>query len=106
MSETPAISSSPHHVIEATSETFVREVIERSSTVPVVVDFWAPWCGPCRMLSPILEKLAGEYDGKFLLVKVNIDQNPDVAGQFGVRSIPAVFGVRDGAAADAFIFRV
>ena len=103
MSETPAIPSSPHHVIEATSETFVREVIERSSTVPVVVDFWAPWCGPCRMLSPILEKLAGEYGGKFLLAKVNSDQNPDVAGQFGVRSIPAVFGVRDGAVADAFM---
>jgi len=103
MSETPAISSSPHHVIEATSETFVQEVIERSSTVPVVVDFWAPWCEPCRMLSPILEKLAGEYGGKFLLAKVDIDQNPDVAAKFGVRSIPAVFGVRDGGVADAFV---
>jgi putative thioredoxin len=102
MSETPALSSSPQHVIEATSETFVREVIERSSTVPVVVDFWAPWCGPCRMLSPILEKLAGEYGGRFLLAKVDIDQNPDVAGQFGVRSIPAVFGIQNGTVADAF----
>ncbi len=103
MNETPAISSSPQHVIEASLETFVQEVIERSSTVLVVVDFWAPWCGPCRLLSPILEKLAVEYDGKFLLAKVDIDQNPDVAGQLGVRSIPAVFGVRDGAVADAFV---
>jgi putative thioredoxin len=102
MSETPAIPSSLSHVIEATSETFVREVIEASSTVPVVVDFWAPWCGPCRVLGPILEKLAGEYAGKFLLAKVNIDENPKLASQFGVRSIPTVFGVRDGAVADAF----
>ena len=103
MNETPAFSASPPHVIEATSETFVREVIERSSTVPMVVDFWAPWCGPCRLLSPILEKLAGKYGGKFLLAKINIDQSPDVAGEFGVRSIPAVFGVRDRAVIDSFV---
>ncbi len=103
MSEIPAPSSSPSHIVEATSETFAREVIERSSSVPVVVDFWAPWCGPCKLLSPILEKLADEYDGKFLLAKVDIDQNPDLAGQFGVRSIPAVYGVRDNTVVDAFV---
>ncbi len=103
MSETPALSSSSPHVIDATSETFDREVIERSSTVLVVVDFWAPWCGPCRLLSPVLESLASEYAGKFVLAKVNIDENPELASQFGVRSIPMVFGVRDGAVADAFM---
>ena len=103
MSEPVATPSSSPHVIDVTSESFSAEVLERSSTVPVVVDFWAPWCGPCRLLSPILEKLADEYRGKFVLAKVDIDQSPEVAGQFGVRSIPMVFGVRDGSVADAFV---
>lgn len=103
MSQTPPIPRSESHVIDVGSETFAREVIARSSTVPIVVDFWANWCAPCRMLSPTLEKLALEYDGKFVLAKVDIDSNPDIAGQFGVRSIPAVFGVRRGTVADAFV---
>ncbi len=91
------------YVIEVTLENFERDVIEQSRTVPVVVDFWAPWCGPCLRLGPLLEKLAGEYDGKFVLAKVNTEAEPELASQFGVRSIPAVFGVRDGKAVDGFV---
>jgi len=103
MGETPPASPSDSPVIDVRSETFVREVIERSSTVPVVLDFWAAWCAPCRMLGPILENLAREYGGKFVLARVDIDSNPEVANQFGVRSIPAVFGVRRGTVADALV---
>ncbi len=70
--------------------------------MPVVVDFWATWCAPCRTLSPVVEKLARAYDGRSALAKVESDREPELAAQFGVRSIPAVFGVRDGRAIDAF----
>jgi putative thioredoxin len=98
---TPSCSSTC--IIDVTSETFAREVIERSWTVPVVVDFWAPWCAPCRLLSPILDKLAGEYGDKLVLAKLDIDQSPDIAGELGVRSIPAVLGLRDGMVYDGFV---
>jgi putative thioredoxin len=83
-------------VIDTTDATFVQDVVERSHELPVVVDFWAAWCAPCRMLGPVLEKLAAEYDGKFLLVKANTDEAPQAASQFNVQSIPAVFAVRNG----------
>ena len=89
-------------IIETSHQTFERDVIERSRQVPVVVDFWASWCQPCRLLGPVLEKLADEYSGKFVLVKVNTDKMPDVAGSFRVTSIPAVFALRKGEVVDHF----
>ena len=90
-------------VIEASQATFQQDVFERSMDLPVVVDFWAAWCQPCRLLGPILEGLADEYDGKFLLVKADTDQVPEAAAQFGVQSIPAVYGLRDGKVIDFFV---
>ncbi|MGH8737694.1 MAG: thioredoxin [Burkholderiales bacterium] len=86
----------PAHAADITSQDFEREVVEASKTLLVVVDFWAPWCAPCRALKPILEKLAAEYGGRFKLVKVNSDENQDIAAAFGVRSIPDVMAFRGG----------
>lgn len=89
-------------IVDATAETFAAEVLTRSQEVLVVVDFWAPWCAPCRMLGPVLEKLAKEYDGGFVLVKADTEKLPEAAVQFGVQGIPAVFAVVDGKIANAF----
>ncbi|WP_435006133.1 tetratricopeptide repeat protein [Tundrisphaera lichenicola] len=90
-------------IIETNSERFVSDVIERSSSLPVVVDFWATWCQPCRILGPTLEKLATEAEGKFILVKAETEKVPEIAAGFGVRSIPAVFAVRAGKVVDSFV---
>ena len=82
---------------------FQKDIVEASATTPVVVDFWAPWCGPCRALGPILEKLEREYAGRFKLVKVNSDENRELAAAFNVRSIPYVVGFRGGKPVAQFV---
>lgn len=90
-------------VVEADEASFQQLAVERSRELLVVVDFWAPWCQPCRLLGPILEKLAAEYDGKFLLVKADTEKVPNIAAGFGVQSIPAVYAMRDGQLIDYFV---
>jgi putative thioredoxin len=96
-------ASSNRNIVDTTEATFERDVIERSREVPVVVDFWATWCQPCRLLGPILERLADELDGKFTLVRAETEQVPNIAAQLDVRSIPAVFAIKDGRVADSFV---
>jgi putative thioredoxin len=90
-------------MVDVTDATFEQEVLNRSSEVPVVVDLWAPWCGPCRTLGPIIEKVIDATDGAVALAKVNVDENPAIAGSFQVQSIPAVFALKDGKVVDGFI---
>ncbi len=90
------------HSIDVGSANFRDIVLEGSKKNPVIIDFWAPWCGPCRVLKPILEKLAAEYAGKFTLAKINSDENQEIAAEFGVRGIPAVKAVVDGHLVDEF----
>jgi putative thioredoxin len=89
--------------METTLATFEKDVINASMLAPVLVDFWAPWCGPCKTLGPMLEKLEAEYEGKWRLVKVNVDENQELAAHFQVRSIPHVVAFADGRPVDQFI---
>jgi putative thioredoxin len=90
-------------MLDVTDDTFERDVLDRSTEVPVLVDLWAEWCGPCRTLGPILEQVVGATDGKVELVKVDVDANPRVASTFQVQSIPAVFALKDRKIVDSFI---
>lgn len=90
------------HVIDVTAENFETQVLQQSLQVPVLVDFWATWCGPCKTLGPILEKLAVEYNGAFLLAKVDVDREQQLAAAFQIRSVPTVMLLKDGQLADGF----
>lgn len=101
--KSPAAGTHDGSIKEATDKSFMDDVVKASLETPVLVDFWAPWCGPCRTLTPIIEKVVLATKGKVKLVKINIDENPAYAGQLRVQSIPAVFAFKDGKPVDGFM---
>ena len=102
LAEAP-VSGAAEGVITTPTQTFAKDALEESKHQPVLIDFWAPWCGPCRTLGPIIEKAVGETKGKVRLVKMNIDDHPAVAGQLGIQSIPAVIAFAGGRPVDGFV---
>ena len=90
------------NIVEVTQDQFITEVIEKSKEIPVLVDFWAPWCGPCKQLTPVLENLVNKKNGKVILAKINVDENQGIAAQLNIQSIPTVYGFVDGKPIDAF----
>jgi putative thioredoxin len=99
----PAPQPAPDLIKDTTTQSFVKDVIEESKRQPVLIDFWAPWCGPCRQLTPLIEKAVRAAKGKVKLVKMNIDEHPAIPGQMGIQSIPAVIAFVDGKPADGFM---
>lgn len=103
MNAKPVGGSAGPLIIESTTERFMTDVIEASASVPVIVDFWAPWCGPCKQLGPALEKLVREAGGTVRMVKINVDENQELAAQMRIQSIPAVYAFKDGQPVDGFM---
>ena len=97
------MSAANPFVIDVTMATFQNDVVQKSMETPVVIDLWAPWCAPCKQLGPILEKLAAEFGGKFILAKVNTDDEPQIAQAFGIQSLPTVFSLVQGNPVDQFV---